>query len=109
MDDYSEYTYLVENDFDTLATQRFNLAAKQKEIKGQLDRINIEMATMLTVAGVQKVGVEGLTVSLVEGRITKKLDKLKLLELGVTAYIIDEATTQSKGNPYIRVQESKKE
>ncbi len=109
MEQFEEYTYLVENDFDTLATQRYALAAKQKELKGQLDRINIEMATMLTVAGIDKVGVEGLTVSLVEGRITKKLNKLKLLNLGVTAFIIDEATDESKGNPYIRVQESKKE
>jgi len=109
MQDFGEYNYLVENDFDELVGQRFNLAAKAKEIKSQLDRLNVEIATMLTVAGAQKVGCDGLTVSLIEGRITKKLDKLKLLELGVTAYIIEEATTESKGSPYIRVMESKKE
>lgn len=107
MQDYSELTYLVENDFDEMVELRANLSAKAKEIKGQLSQLNLEMATMLTVAGTDKVGCEGYTVSLSEGRVTKKLNKLKLIELGVTAHIIEEATDVSMGNPYIKVTKQK--
>lgn len=106
---YDEFTYLVENDFNEMVSLRANLSAKAKEIKGQLDQLNVELATMLTVAGTDKVGCEGFTISLCEGRITRKLNKLRLIELGVTAHIIEEATDESKGNPYIRVNRQKED
>jgi len=105
--DYSDFIYLLENDFDEMVELRSNLSAKVKEMTTQLKQLNVELATMLTVAGADKVGCEGYTVSLCEGRIIKKLNKLRLLELGVTAHIIEEATDESRGSPYIRVNKQK--
>lgn len=105
--DFSEYTYLEENDFNEMAQRRHELSTEIKERDVELKRLNLEMAMMLTVADVQKVWCDGLTVSLVEGRVSKKLDKHKLIEFGVSAAVIEKATVESKGNPYIKVTQSR--
>ena len=101
--DYSDYTYLLENGFDEKAQRRHELSTQAKEIKKELEGLNLEMAMMLTVADAAKVQCDNLTVSLVEGRVSKKLDKHKLIEFGVSAAVIEKATVESKGNPYIKV------
>ncbi len=101
--DYSEYTYLEENEFDEMAQRRHLLSSEIKERDVELKALNLEMAMMLTVADAAKVQCDNLTVSLVEGRVSKKLDKHKLIEFGVSAAVIEKATVESKGNPYIKV------
>jgi len=106
---YDDFTYLVDNSFDEKVDLRFSLSEKKKAIDSQLSELNIEIATMLTVAGADKVACDGLTVSMVEGRTTKKIDGIKLVELGVSVDTVKAATVESKGNPYVRVVKSKKE
>ncbi len=104
---WNEYTYLEENDFDEMAQRRHQLSTEVKERKKELDKLNLEMAMMLTVADAQSVSCDGLLVTLVEGRLSKKLDKMKLIEYGVSAAVIEKSTTESRGNPYIKVSERK--
>lgn len=106
---YDDFQYLLDNGFDEKVDLRFALSEKKKAIDSQLSELNLEIATMLTVAGADKVACDGLTVSMIEGRITKKIDGIKLVELGVSADTVQAATVESKGNPYVRVVKSRKE
>ncbi len=89
------YTYLTDNDFDDKVQQRFNISAKIKELDSTLKQLNAEIGTMLTVAGVDKVISDDLTVSMVAGK-SSHLSKTKLLELGVGPDTIAAATKETK-------------
>ncbi len=100
------YTYLADNDFDDKVRQRFNITARIKELSGTLTQLNAEIGTMLTVAGVDKVMSDDLTVSMVAGRSTS-LSKTRLLELGVSPDTIANATKETKYSS-LRIVESKR-
>jgi hypothetical protein len=89
------YTYLSDNDFDDKVRQRFNISAKIKELDLTVKQLNAEIGTMLTVAGVDKVMSDDLTVSMVAGK-SSHLSKTKLLELGVGPDTIAAATKETK-------------
>jgi len=91
----SNYAYLRDNDFDDKVQQRFNISAKIKELDLTLKQLNAEIGTMLTVAGVDKVLSDDLTVSMVAGK-SSHLSKTKLLELGVGPDTIAAATKETK-------------
>ncbi len=102
------YTYLTDNDFDDKVRQRWNISAKIKELDVALKQLNAEIGTMLTVAGVEKVASDDLTVSMVAGRSTH-LSKTKLLELGVSPDTIANATQETKYSSLRIVQSKRKE
>ena len=89
------YTYLTDNDFDDKVQQRFGVTAKIKELDSILKQLNAEIGTMMTVAGVDKVVSDDLTVSMVAGK-SSHLSKTKLLELGVSPDTISSATKETK-------------
>lgn len=91
----SNYTYLEDNDFDDKVRQRFNVSAKIKELDLTLKELNAEIGTMLTVAGVDKVMSDDLTVSMVAGK-SSHLSKTRLLELGVSPDTIASATKETR-------------
>jgi hypothetical protein len=103
---YDNYTYLRDNDFNDLTHQRFNISAKIKELSATLAQVNAEIGTMMTVAGVDKVACDELTVSMVAGK-SSHLNKMKLLELGVGPDTIAAATTETAYTT-VRIVESKK-
>lgn len=101
------YTYLSDNDFDDKVRQRFNVSSKIKELDNTLKQLNAEIGTMLTVAGVDKVLSDDLTVSMVAGK-SSHLSKTKLLELGVSPDTIASATKETRYSS-LRIVQSKKE
>lgn len=92
---YENYTYLRDNDFNDKVHQRHNISTKMKEMKAMLDHINAEIGTMMTVAGTEKVAVDGLTVSMVAGK-SSHLSKTRLLELGVSPDTIASAVEETR-------------
>jgi len=102
------FTYLADNDFDDKVRQRFNISAKIKQLEATRAELNAEIGTMLTVAGVEKVASDDLTVSMVAGRSTH-LSKTKLLELGVSLDTISNATQETKYSSLRIVQSKRKE
>jgi hypothetical protein len=103
---YDNYTYLRDNDFNDLTHQRFNISAKIKELSATLAQVNAEIGTMMTVAGVDKVACDELTVSMVAGK-SSHLSKTKLLEMGVGPDTIAAATKETVYTT-VRIVESKK-
>lgn len=102
------YTYLTDNEFDDKVRQRFNISAKIKELDSTLKQLNAEIGTMLTVAGVDKVVSDDLTVSMVAGK-SVRLSKTKLLELGVSPDTIANATEETKYTSVRIIQAKRKE
>lgn len=61
-----------------------------------------EIEDCLAESGEASLALDGYKVTLVQP-VVAKLDKMKLVALGVTTAQIEEATTHSPGKPYVKI------
>lgn len=81
--------------YEVLADQRKAIELAIKKHKGNIEEIQEE-------TGETSLAIDGFKVTLV-APIRHVLDKKKLIALGVSADIIEEATVEVSGKPYIKV------
>jgi hypothetical protein len=83
------------------------LAAEVKGKQEEMGELKGRMLDLLKLCGVDgvTVGDEGEQTRVVycKGKVSKKLDTAKLVQLGVTQQQIEKATTVSEGSPYLQV------
>jgi hypothetical protein len=102
--EWSDFGYLVANNFDKLAARRILLSEQRDAISRELDQLNLELGVMLATASVQTVRFGFHRLQLRYGHVGGKLSKTRLLELGVTPDQIQQATSpREQGNPYVLV------
>lgn len=81
--------------YHALKSQRDALDSAMKKHRGNVEEV-------LSEAGESSIGVDGYKATLV-APIRRKLDPKKLVSLGVSTDIIDRATVESSGTPYVKV------
>lgn len=102
-----ESDYLIQNEFERLANRRIELKHQMDIIEIERKELDLEIGTMMRVANLGpsvRFGQHRLT----RGESTKggKLDKSRLLELGVTVETLEKATTQKeRGSVFVSVTE----
>ncbi len=103
---WTESDYLIQNEFERLANRRIELKHQMDIIEIERKELDLEIGGMMRVAGTQSVrfGMHRLTRA--ESTKGGKLDRGRLLELGVKVETIERATTpKERGTVYITVSE----
>ena len=95
--------------FDELVCKYKDLAAEIDFRKRIQDDIKEAIEAAVLVSGEEKVLCEGYNVSLVKRAGTRKIIPEKLLELGVKASIIAQATEIGKESQYVSIKQAKEE
>ena len=91
-----------------------DLVNKYKDVDAEIsyrekikDALKMEIQAAILVADIQKVSCEGYSVSLVERKGSRKIMPEKLLEAGVTAMQIAQATEIGPSSQYIQIRAAK--
>lgn len=80
------------------ATLRENL----KAIEAAMDKEKAEIGSLREEAGVQTLKIEGFSVTQVTN-IRSSLNKMKLIAMGCTTEMLDDATDHKPGRPYEKI------
>jgi hypothetical protein len=78
------------------------LRQQVKALEAALDKEKGEIGKLREEAGVQSLSIDGYKVTEVTS-VRTSLDKMKLLEMGVTTEMLQEATVSKPGKPYTKV------
>lgn len=79
-----------------------DLRDQLKVIEAAMDKHKAEIGKIRDEAGVTALAIEGFKVTQVSNLRTT-LDKKKLIEMGVTTEMLEEATTTKPGRPYEKI------
>jgi hypothetical protein len=91
-----------------LATSRARLLAERDNVQASLDVINATLLEHLLDHNTKRVQVpSGAIVQIVQQRAREVIVKEKLVELGVSMKVIDEATVSKPVAPFVRVDQPK--
>jgi hypothetical protein len=88
---HTEIKFLTTNSFDSIIRLRQETNAQLKELTATLKGLNTEILEMMELAEIKAVAVGELAVKVI-GSSNSRIDKQKLLEYGVDAFIISEST-----------------
>ena len=78
------------------------LRAQSKALELAMDKEKAEIGALREEAGVDKLAIEGFSVAYVTN-IRKTLIPAKLIAMGVTTSMLEEATELKPGNPYTKI------
>ena len=78
------------------------LKAQAKALELAMDKHKGTIRDLREEAGVETLRLEGFTTTNVTN-IRSSLDKMKLLEMGVTTEMLEEATVRKPGRPYEKI------
>jgi hypothetical protein len=78
------------------------LRAQSKAIELAMDKEKAEIGALREEAGVDKLAIEGFSVAYVTN-LRSTLSKPKLIAMGVTMEMIEDATEVKPGKPYTKV------
>lgn len=78
------------------------LRTQLKAIEAAMDKEKAEIGKLREEVGVTSLKLDGYSVTQVTS-LRSTLDKKKLIEMGVTVDMLNEATTTKPGRPYIKV------
>jgi len=98
---HSEVQFLTTNGFDDMIRLRQETNAQVKELTATLKGLNSEILEMMDRAEIKAVAVGDLAVKVIDSS-NSRIDKQKLLEYGVDAFIISESTVV-KEYSYLKV------
>jgi hypothetical protein len=109
----AEDVHGMRDEMPMIAALYNELAAEVKGKQEEMGELKGRMLDLLKLCGVDgvTVGDEGEQTRVVycKGKVSKKLDTAKLVQLGVTQQQIEKATTVSEGSPYLQVTPPKSE
>ena len=75
----------------------------KKEVEKELEEYKIQIQDFLAAAHADAIKTPYGSVGWQAGRTTKSIDPKKLLELGVSAKVVEEATVVTVGEKFLRV------
>ncbi len=78
------------------------LHTQLKAVQAAMDKEKAEIGSLREEAGVTSLAIDGFKVTQVTNLRTT-LDKLKLIEMGVTTEMLEEATVTKPGRPYEKI------
>jgi hypothetical protein len=78
------------------------LRQQVKTLEAALDKEKGEIGKLREEAGVDALSIDGFHVTLVRS-VRSSLDKMKLIEMGVTTEMLQEATISKPGKPYEKI------
>jgi hypothetical protein len=78
------------------------LRAQSKALELAMDKEKAEIGALREEAGVDKLAIEGFSVAYVTN-IRKTLIPAKLIAMGVTTSMLEEATDLKPGRPYVKI------
>lgn len=101
--EWDQYPELRELGFADLVAKRLDLKSEIDFRAARLKDLDIEIQSLLAVAGTEKVTWEGRPVQMIHSRSGSRIVAEKLLLAGVAASVISDATEQGKEYSYLLV------
>jgi hypothetical protein len=94
---------------EELGHEYLGLKEAMEELKEQSEGVRAQIRDYMDTDTSHEGPYEfpGVVVCEVKGRVTKKLDRKKLVQLGISAALLDAGTVVTTGNPSIRISAAK--
>src|SRR5262245_44470782 len=106
--EWSEYDYLIENNFAELAERRIQLKYAIEDASKEIVEMDLQLGVMLATINAKSVRIGEHRITLGHSTIGGKLSRERLVELGVSKELLEAATSERKpGNNYIRITDVK--